>query len=64
MNSFPLGDQKNSGMEDICSKRKHCYGVTLFSWSGAILFVHKYTAGSTSSGDKANKLHDKTTVSE
>lgn len=29
---------------------------TTFSWSAAILFVHRYTAGSTSSGDKANKL--------
>jgi len=29
---------------------------TLFSWSAAILFVHRYTAGSTSAGDKANKL--------
>lgn len=32
---------------------------TIFSWSGAILFVHKYTAGRTSSGDKASKLQQK-----
>lgn len=35
------------------------YLLTIFSWSAAILFVHKYTAGSTSSGDKASKLQQK-----
>lgn len=35
----------------------------MFSWSGAILFVHRYTAGSTSSGDKASKLHAKRGIS-
>lgn len=44
----------------------HCFQIiktrnkpTTFSWSAAILFVHRYTAGSTSAGDKANKLCDR-----
>jgi hypothetical protein len=32
--------------------------LTTFSWSAAILFVHRLAAGSTSSGDNASKLHD------